>query len=305
MITASAPGKLLLMGEHAVVYGYPCLVTAIDSRLSVSIQAIHGTDVNIDAPGVADTRFVSQAILVARKHWTNVPSGLRIQTKSQFSSHFGFGSSAAVSVATLFALGTFLGKKVTPQELFDLAYETTHAVQDGGSGFDVAAAVWGGTLLYEKQDGTAVDAVALDDVPLVVGYTGMKADTMSIVRDVAAKRQREEHKVDRIFQAIAELVGEAHTRMLEGDWQRVGKLFDFNQEYLRDLGVSSEKLETLIGAAKAAGAWGAKLSGAGGGDCMIAVVPPDRKAAVEAAIAKAAGEVMNVTPNAEGARIDA
>ena len=88
--------------------------------------------------------------------------------------------------------------------------------------------------------------------------------------------------------------------MIGGDWERVGKLMDFNQEYLRDLGVSSEKLEALISAAKAAGAWGAKLSGAGGGDCMIAVGPPG----VKEAIRNAGGEVVDVTVNAEGVRVE-
>lgn len=292
------------MGEHAVVYGHPCLVTAIDSRLSVGVETGQESGVNIDAPDVADTRFVSQAVLVARKCWSSQSAGLQIHTKSQFSSQFGFGSSAAVTVATILAIGTFLKKKVTLEEIFEMAYETTRTVQEGGSGFDVAAAVWGRTLVYENKDEVTVGSVPLDELPLVVGYTGVKADTMSIVRNVAAKRTREESKVDRIFQAISALVDEAHTRILEGDWQRVGRLFDFNQDYLRDLGVSSEKLETLIVAAKQAGAWGAKLSGAGGGDCMIAVVPPDKKEAVEKAIIAAGGEVMCVTSNAEGVRID-
>ena len=92
--------------------------------------------------------------------------------------------------------------------------------------------------------------------------------------------------------------------MLEGDWERVGRLMDFNQEYLRDLGVSSEKLENLIKAAKMAGAFGAKLSGAGGGDCMIALASPDKRKAVEDAMTQSGGEVVCVEPNAPGVRIE-
>lgn len=77
---------------------------------------------------------------------------------------------------------------------------------------------------------------------------------------------------------------------------------DFNQEYLRDLGVSSEKLESLIAAAKGAGAWGAKLSGAGGGDCMIAVAPKEKRGQIEKAIEAAGGQVIHITPNAPGVR---
>ena len=84
----------------------------------------------------------------------------------------------------------------------------------------------------------------------------------------------------------------------------MGKLFDFNQEYLRDLGVSTDKLEDLISAAKKAGALGAKLSGAGGGDCMIALAPPARQNAVKDAITKAGGQVIDVRANAQGVRIE-
>ena len=141
-------------------------------------------------------------------------------------------------------------------------------------------------------------------MPLVVGYTGVKADTKTFIADVAAKRAREPEKVERIFAAIAKIVEEAKIKMLEGDWERVGRLMDFNQEYLRDLGVSSEKLEVLISAAKRAGAWGAKLSGAGGGDCMIVLGPRDKRDVIRKAIEGAGGEVINVSPNAEGVRIE-
>ncbi len=118
------------------------------------------------------------------------------------------------------------------------------------------------------------------------------------------KRDKYPDKVDRIFLGITKLVEDAKTRILEGDWERVGKLMDFNQEYLRDLGVSSESLETLISAAKKAGSWGAKLSGAGGGDCMIALAPPERQDAVKDAITSAGGQIVEVRANAEGVRIE-
>jgi len=111
-------------------------------------------------------------------------------------------------------------------------------------------------------------------------------------------------RVNRIYDAIAKLVEDAKLKMLEGDWERVGKLMDFNKEYLRDLGVSSEKLEALIAAAKNAGALGAKLSGAGGGDCMIAIAPENKRVGVEEAITKVGGQVIHILPNAQGARIE-
>jgi mevalonate kinase len=303
MIRVSAPGKMLLMGDHAVVYGRSCLVTAMDTRLTVTIESLTENDIEIVAPQVSNTTFISRSIAVAEAAWGVSCSGLKITTQSMFSSQYGLGSSSAVTVATIVALSKFLKRNDTLNELFLLSRQVVLDVQGAGSGFDVAAALMGGTLLYEKTTPT-LSPVSVDTMPLVIGYTGVKADTTMLVGDVAHKREQEQGKVDRIFDAIELLVQEAKSRMEQKEWDRVGKLFDFNQEYLRDLGVSSEKLESLIFAAKHAGAWGAKLSGAGGGDCMIALVPDDRRIAVEEAIVGAGGEIVSVAPHAEGVRVE-
>lgn len=273
----SAPGKLMLFGEHAVVYGYPCIVTAINPRLSVSPGTPSG-----------DTRFIDAAV----RAWGK--PGKKFSAQSSFSGKYGFGSSSAVTVATLKALRP----SATNKEIFDTAYKTVLDIQGIGSGFDVAAAVYGGTLFYIKNK--VIEPLSIKDMPLIVGYTGIKADTVSMIQSVALKKKENPQKVERIFKAIAKLVDEAKIKMIEGDWERVGKLMDFNQEYLRDLGVSSSKLEQLISAAKKAGAWGAKLSGAGGGDCIIALGP---RSIIEA-MKEAGGEVVNVTANAEGVKIE-
>lgn len=276
-MTTSAPGKLMLFGEHAVVYGYPCIVTAIDQRLVVQPGQAQG-----------DTRFIDAAIKVWGK------GNEKFSAQSSFSGKYGFGSSSAVTVVTLKALRP----QATSREIFDAAYKIVLDIQGKGSGFDVAAATYGGTLYYIKNK--TIEPLPIKNMPLIVGYTGIKADTVLLIDQVAQKKKENLQKVERIFAAIGKLVDEAKEKMIEGDWERVGKLMDFNQEYLRDLGVSSEKLESLISAAKKAGAWGAKLSGAGGGDCMIAIGPPEIKEVIK----QAGGEVVNVTPNAEGVRVE-
>ncbi|MBI4065060.1 mevalonate kinase [Candidatus Gottesmanbacteria bacterium] len=320
VIVVSSPGKLMLLGEHAVVYGYPCIATAVDQRMKATITGLEEPVFELEAAdvdvhgykkpfvdiGKGDIPKGAKFVEIALQNFLQknpMKGGVRVETSSEFSSQFGFGSSSASTVCTVKALSELFGVKLTPKDIFDISYKTVLDVQGKGSGFDVAAAIYGGTF-YFVTAGKVIESLAVEELPLIVGYTGVKADTTTLIKQVAQKKEKYPAKVERIFQAIAKLVEEAKVRMLEGDWERAGKLMDFNQEYLRDLGVSSEKLEALIGAAKKAGAWGAKLSGAGGGDCMIALARSNKREAISNAITEAGGQVIGVYPNAEGVRIE-
>lgn len=302
-LTVSAPGKLLLFGDHAVVYGYPSITTAINERLFVTIVETGDGTISIDAVQVNDTRFVDAAVQATINDWGIQHNGFRLTTKSIFTGKYGFGSSSAVTVATLKAIVSLYHKDVDLKTIFKKAYAIVLSIQGVGSGFDVAAATYGETMYYVKG-GNILEPMKIGNMPLVVGYTGVKSNTVDMVKMVAEKREKYPEKVERIFQGIGKLVDQAKEKILSGDWERVGRLMDFNQEYLRDLGVSSDELEALISAAKGAGAWGAKLSGSGGGDCMIALAPADTRQLVEEAITKAGGEVVRVAPNAEGVRVE-
>lgn len=319
-IAVSAPGKLMLFGEHAVVYGRPCLVTAVDQRLRVMLELTDGNELEIEAPGVnlsgyrkrmagltsgdvlRAARFIEHAV---RNYTEKYPlkNGVRVTTSSEFSSEFGFGSSSASTVCMLKALSVLSGKNFDNRTLFKLAYKTVLDIQGKGSGFDVASAIYGGTL-YFTTGGKIIEPLDVQPPPLVVGYSGIKADTAEIMVDIARKMEAQPERVGRIYDAISKITDESRQRMLERDWKRVGKLMDFNQEYLRDLGVSTEKLEAMISAAKGAGAWGAKLSGAGGGDCMISVVSEEKRAEVEKAIAGVGGQVIHIRAHASGVRVE-
>jgi len=304
MITVSAPGKLMLMGEHAVVFGEPCMVTAVDQRLYVTAQKTDDGKITVDAPQSKETKFVDATVakFFATKGITIKDRGVSLSIRSDFTSQVGFGSSSAVSVATLKALSFVFDVSISDREIFDSAYQVTIDIQGVGSGFDIAAATFGGTLFFKKGGEETIPLS--NEIPLVVGYTGVKADTPTLVKMVAAKREKYPEKVDKIFAAIGKLVLQGKEALFVKDWEKLGKLMNFDQEYLRDLGVSSEKLEALISAAKEAGAWGAKLSGAGGGDCMIALHSVGGKPQIIKAIQDAGGQVMDVRTHAQGVRIE-
>lgn len=319
-ITVSAPGKLMLIGEHAVVYGRPCIVTAVGQRMKATVELTTESVFQLNAPDVnvkdyqkkmADlgkgdipkgAKFVEMAIKnFISKH--KIKGGLKVTTKSEFSSLFGFGSSSASTVCIIKALSELSGAKLGSKEIFKLSYKTILDIQGKGSGFDVAAAVFGGTL-YFVTPGRTIKPLKIASLPLIVGYSKVKADTVTLINEVAQKTKKFPKIIDGIYTSIGELVDQAQKALLAGDFKAFGALLDFNEGYLASLGVEGEKLAKMIYVARSAGAYGAKLSGAGIGDCMITLAPPSKVSAVKKAITAAGGQIINVKANVEGVRIE-
>jgi len=301
-IKVSAPGKLLLLGDHAVVYGYPCLVTAVDKRLYVEAEAIDSQEDEIITPQVKECRFVLESIAYFKEKF-QIKRSVRIKTKGDFSHQVGLGSSSAVTVATFKALSILFEKQLTKKELFDASYKVNIAIQGVGSGFDIAAATFGGTLEY-VIGGKVIDALHISELPLVVGYSGTKADTPFYIRKVAEAFKSKKKEMEDIFKAMQVLVERAKKGLLTHNLATVGTCMSENQKLLEKLGVSTPKLERMIKFAIDAGAYGTKLSGAGGGDCMIALVSPEKRTAVEKAIKSVGGEIIHVANNARGVKVE-
>lgn len=319
MIKVSAPGKLLLFGDHAVVHERPCIVTSVDHRISVSLEKRGDDKIILKAPDVRfrdyiisindlkephpkDVNFVLTAVLNFFEQY-KLKSALEIKTKSEFSAKVGLGSSSAVTVSTIKGLSELFGIKMSNKELFDLSYRTILDIQEVGSGFDVAAAIYGGTL-YFVTAGKTIEPLEIENIPLIVGYTGIKADTATLVKMVSRKLKENPKKVSKIFDKSEEIVNLARVEMEDSNWEKVGELMKLNQSLLRDLDVSSDKLESLIKASLSAGSYGAKLSGAGGGDSMVAIARREDMSTVENAIEKAGGKIIKVKIQAEGVKID-
>jgi len=333
-IKVSAPGKLMLLGEHTVVYNHPCLVTAVDQRMRATVEVINEPIFELHAPDVQVTdykkpiskvgrgdiskgaKFVEIAVTNIVRHpefssgsrfrnkfGMTREMGIRITTKSDFSSQFGFGSSSASTVCTVKGISEILGLKLTDKEIFDLSYKTVLDIQGKGSGFDVAAAVYGGTL-YFVTGGKVIEPLDIKELPLIVGYSGIKTDTVDIVNKVKQSFANKQNRLNEIYNSIEVLVNQAKERLVKMDWEGFGNLMNKNQDLLKELGVSIDKLDRMIKASLSEGAYGAKLSGAGGGDCMIAIVPKDNEQEVKDGIIQAGGKVVNIKTNAEGVRIE-
>lgn len=299
-IKVSAPGKLLLLGDHAVVYGYPCLVTAVDKRLYVEAEIIDAQEDEIITPQVKESRFVLESIAYFKEKF-NIEKSVRIRTKGDFSHQVGLGSSSAVTVATFKALSILFGKTFTQKELFEISYQVNIAIQGVGSGFDIAAATYGGTIEF-VVGGKTITPLSIQPLPLIVGYSGVKADTPFYIRKVAEAFKLRKDEMDRLFSQIMGLVYSAKQGLIDQKYDVVGDAMNRNHRLLQQLGVSIPKLDAMVQSAQDAGAWGAKLSGAGGGDCMIALVAAEKRDAVKKAITSAGGEIIEVDNNAEGVK---
>lgn len=325
-IKTSAPGKLMLFGEHSVVFGHPCIVTAVDRRLSITVEE-NGEELFIlDAPDLGlraysknikdlgnkdlpkEVSFIETCYKLFLEKYPQKKT-IHVYSKNEFKSSYGLGSSSASTVAFAKALSEFYGVTMDNDQLFDLCYKTVLEIQGVASGFDIAAAIWGGTLYYVTPHGKfikrkTVEQIKIESLPFLVGYTGIKADTATLVRMVQSLHSENKKEINHIFDDITLLVEQAKKTLKQQDWPHLGLLMDENQALLRRLQISSIELENLIAASKSAGAMGAKLSGAGGGDCMLALVDQADRRAVVAKIKKAGGKIIEVAMNAEGVRLE-
>lgn len=298
MIKTSAPGKLLLLGDYSVVYGHPCIVTAVDKRLYVEASIIDAQEDLINTPQVKESRFVLETIAYMKEQF-QLSQSIQINTKGDFSHQVGLGSSSAVTVATVEAINQLFKLHLTKKDIFTISYRVNLLIQGVGSGFDIAAATYGKTIRYVKG-GVELKELSLSSLPLVVGYSGIKADTPYYIRKVAEAFKQRQMELNELFASMHSLVDEATSALQNSDFQTVGNCFNEGHGILQKLGVSIPKLDSMVNSARNAGAWGAKLSGAGGGDCMIALVPPDRTQKVKDAIERVGGEIIMVGLQANG-----
>lgn len=297
----SAPGKLMLFGEHSVVYGTPCIVTAVGKRLYVEVEKIDCYDDELITPQIKECTFVKETLKVFKEKY-KIGECVKVTTKGDFSHQVGLGSSSAVTVALVKALSEIFKINLTNKEIFEISYQITLNIQKVGSGFDIAAAVFGKTLFF-KTGGKIIEEIEVGKLPLVIGYSGVKADTPKLVKSLKSKVKSNEEKYKKIFEEIGKIVNEAREELINKNWKIVGELMSQNHKLLQQLEVSTSKLDRMCEAAAKAGAWGAKLSGAGGGDCMIAIVEDQKRKAVEAAIQKVGGEIIDVENSTEGVNL--
>jgi mevalonate kinase len=323
-VIASAPGKVILFGEHFVVYGEPAIVLAIDKRAYAKVEESDGKDlhihsINLDLAGsfkngafkieqgdAKEARIKFEPVKhvvekVLEKHGEN--TGLTVEINSTVPVGAGLGSSAAVAAAVTLAVAEALDVKLSKEDIFRITYEAEKTVHGTPSGVDPAIATFGGTLLFQMDTGFKPLDVRME-IPLVVGDTGVERSTKALVEKVRNTAEKYPQIVDPIRRAAREIVLRAIDALKKNDLETLGELMNMNHALLYGVGVSDESLEWLINAARKAGALGSKLTGAGGGGCMIALAKDERLEQVMEAIQRAGGRPFVARKTDEGVRIE-
>ena len=304
MSKASAPGKIILFGEHAVVYGQPALAVPVTQvQAEVRIDKIFSPGIRINAPSI---QLNEKLDALAPDHplaatVRNTLDALEVDSlnsaailiRSNIPVASGLGSGAAVSVAIIRALAKQLKKTLTDEQVSALAYETEKLYHGTPSGIDNTVVTYARPVYFIK--GHPIEILQVKKpFTIVIGDTGVPASTKESVRDVRVQQHKRTERYETLFAAIGSIADTARQLIESGMPESLGPLMDENHALLRNMKVSSPELDNLVETARNAGALGAKMSGGGRGGNMIALVQTGKAGAVARAL-REAGATNTIT----------
>ena len=294
---ASAPAKIILFGEHAVVHGQPAIAVPVSSlRAEATVQPggnglhIHVADLDEVLPVEIDSDLVDNAlILTARRTLKTLaasPPDATISLRSTIPMASGLGSGAAVSTAIARAVAAAVDADLSQETLNNLIYDIEKLYHGTPSGIDNTVIVYEKPVFFVREH--PIETLTIGKpFTLVIGDTGQSALTRIAVGDVNTLVRENATRIQPVLDEIGAISRKARRAIETGDIATLGPLMNRNHHLLRDLTVSSPELETLTQAARDAGALGAKLSGGGRGGNMIALVDEASTDAVRTALIKA------------------
>jgi len=306
MTRADAPAKMILFGEHAVVYGRPAIAVPIpELRASAVVEEHHLgaagqielisplTEIRIwlhEAPPGNPLAAITSNTL-AKIECTS-PSPLKITIDSTIPVAAGLGSGAAVSVAVARALGRHFGVELDPQTLSALAYEVEVIHHGSPSGVDNTVIAFESPVFFIR--GQTLELFTLrQPITVILAHSGQATPTAIAVEEIRKLRERDPVLANACFDEIGEITLAAYQALMKGGLEQLGELMNRNHDLLKVLGVSSPQLDQLVETALVAGANGAKLSGAGLGGYIIALVNADDAEAVFHALAESGASQLH------------
>ena len=320
--TAVAPGKIILFGEHAVVYGQPAIAIPVSQVAATAVvETAEHERVLLSAPDLGEDYWLDQvpadhplgaalwALWGALPADTPPPSHMHITVTSTIPIASGLGSGAAIAAALIRAVANHIGRAdlAEPAEVSRLTYEVERIHHGTPSGIDNTVVSYQKPVYFVRdlaklepdveatlREGGRVQLYppVLDTIVVgrpyhfLIGDTGVQAPTKEAVGDIR-RAWLANPQVDVYFDGLGQIAERAHSVLHDGDTKTLGQLMSVNHTGLQELGLSSPELDRLVDAAMSAGALGAKLSGGGRGGNMIALVTKQNKRAVTDALYKA------------------
>ncbi len=273
-----AAAKVILLGEHAAVYGHPVVALPIPDAVGAEVSASEGPlrvlipDWQIDVTGLGAP--AGDLLAPIFKAFDVEPTGLTITVRSRVPRAMGVGSSAALAVAVTRAMAAHLGQTVDNETVNRIAFDCECVAHGSPSGVDNTLATYAEPLFVQNDGELRMEPLSLEaPPPVVVAFSGQMGSTREQVDAVRARRELSPAAYDALFEQMGALSSSAVPRLREGDYAGLGALMNVCHGLLTAIEVSTPELESMVQIARSAGAIGAKLTGGGGGGSIVALCP--------------------------------
>ena len=276
---ASAPGKVILFGEHFVVYGVKAILCAINKRVTVTAEKIKEEKISIKSdignlelelnkPISEINSPLKPFYYLANKIIRNQSTGIEIKIESDIPLGAGLGSSSACCVAGAAAISKLFSEK-TKEEILELAIEAERTIFENTSGADCTVCTYGGIIEYEKEKGF-IKIKSEPNFHLIIANSNIKHSTESIVSKVKQFKNEDTERFSKLCNDESKLIEDVLQLLKENNIQKLGQKVVQNQKYLETLGISNEKLKDMIKIGQES-SFGTKITGAGDGGCVFSL----------------------------------
>jgi mevalonate kinase len=292
LAVASAPGKVILFGEHAVVYGYPAIAVPVaevraEARVETgapkqgTVLIAEDLDRQIVVRDAPDDDPLARIVRLTLQTLHRDPDpDLTITVTSTIPIARGMGSGAAVSTAIVQAMCKHFGQWLASRSISDLVYQAEVLYHGTPSGIDNTVVAFEKPVYFVKDVGWEVFWVGAP-FWLAIADTGIASPTKDVVQDVRGHYQANPERYEPLFRRVGQIAEAGRSAIEQGQIEVVGRLMDENQSLLQEMGVSSPELDRLVAAAREGGAAGAKLCGAGRGGNMISLITEEKRGRVD------------------------